>query len=140
MIKQYLLVGSQIDKKHVHITREYLKRVQNALDGWQTIVENEVLPKFFLGSLGEHQKVYDSLEIRPRQQLHCRESIVVCNEVKLGDLIEVETILADIYEQQASHNPLGFVVTDVWGRKNKTVVFHCERITTVRGGFSRGGT
>jgi hypothetical protein len=125
MIKQYLLVGSQIDKKEVHITREYLKRVQNALEGWQMTDDNDSLPKFFLGTLGEHQKVYEKLDIKPTKQLHCRETIVTCRSVKLGDLIEIETVIADIYEQQASHNPLGFIVTDVWGRKNKSVLFHC---------------
>ncbi len=137
MLKQTSLVGQVIGHRTIHVTDDMLRRLKNALDGWHQVDKKTAISSFFLGSLGDHQKAYERLKIKPNRQLHSRESLFVCDPIKPGDVIEVETVLGDLYEQHGSSIPIGFVVTDVWGKKANSVIFHSQRIMAVRGGFER---
>jgi hypothetical protein len=90
-----------------------------------------------LGSLGAHAKIHSLLAIKPKQILHSRESVTIQDAVAPGDSLAIITVIRDLFEQQASANPLGFIVVDVLGKKGGTYAFKCERITTIRGGFPR---
>jgi hypothetical protein len=48
------------------------------------------------------------------------------------------TPIRNVYEQRASGNPIGFVVLESVGLVSEQVIFICERILAVRGGFHRG--
>ena len=137
MLKQKSLVGQIVSRRKVYITDDLLKRITNTIDGWHHLDQKESVSSFFLGSFGEHQKAYERLNIKPNRQLHSRESLFICEPVKPGDVIDVETFLQDLYEQNGSSIPLGFVVTDVWGKREDSIIFHNQRIVAVRGGFER---
>jgi hypothetical protein len=59
--------------------------------------------------------------------------------VCVGDELTITTTLRDVYEQQASGNPMGFVVIDVvgTGKKHDDVRFEAQRTLVVRGGLPR---
>lgn len=99
--------------------------------------QSNIFPVSALIALGDYQSAYQRLHIQSRQILQSFVSIEVAEELQLHDEIEVSTYITDVYEQQATHAPLGFAIIDVFGKRKRKFVFHITRITAVRGGFHR---
>jgi hypothetical protein len=98
-----------------------------------------MLPQTAAGALGDYQFIADLLELKPKQVLHAQEHISLFAPVCVGDELTITTTLRDVYEQQASGNPMGFVVIDVVaaGKKADDVRFEAQRTLVVRGGLPR---
>ena len=98
-----------------------------------------MLPHSAAGSLGDFAPLTDLLELKPKQVLHAQEHVSIFQPVCVGDELTITTTLRDVYEQQASGNPMGFVVIDVvgTGKKSDDVRFEAQRTLVVRGGLPR---
>lgn len=98
-----------------------------------------LLPQTAAGTLGDYQHVIDLLELKPKQVLHAQEYVSVFHPVCVGDELVITTTLRDVYEQQASGNPMGFAVIDVVGagKKPDDVRFEAQRTLVIRGGLPR---
>jgi hypothetical protein len=98
-----------------------------------------LLPHTAAATLGDYQHLIDLLELKPKQVLHAQEYVSIFTPVKVGDELTITTTLRDVYEQQASGNPMGFVVIDVvgTGKKADDVRFEAQRTLVVRGGLPR---
>lgn len=96
-------------------------------------------PLSALVALGDYQLVYDQLQIQPNQILHSQVSVELAGDVYVQDELEISTVISDIYEQNATHAPLGFVVVSVIGKKKRKYLFQVTRTTAIRGGFHRSG-
>ncbi len=91
-----------------------------------------------LASLGDFDAVLKTLKLNSGNILHSRETITVFHEPPLEKVINIETKIKDLYEQQVGDKPMGFVVIEVSGKHNGKALFSCERIWAVAGGFPRG--
>lgn len=148
MFKQKSLIGTELDNTTQIIELGILRNLNRALGKEHEkfvnarellIHENiEVFPAFLLGHLINMPRVYKILSLGVNQVLLSRESIISHRHIKVGDKIKVQTFLQDAYEQQATSNPIGFVILDSVGSLNNEIAFYCERILAVRGGFNRG--
>lgn len=98
-----------------------------------------LLPHTAAATLGDYQHLVDLLELKPKQVLHAQEHVSIFSPVCVGDELTITTTLRDVYEQQASGNPMGFVVIDVvgTGKKADDVRFEAQRTLVVRGGLPR---
>jgi hypothetical protein len=98
-----------------------------------------LLPHTAAATLGDYQHIIDLLELKPKQVLHAQEHVSIFAPVCVGDELTITTTLRDVYEQQASGNPMGFVVIDVVGsgKKADDVRFEAQRTLVVRGGLPR---
>jgi hypothetical protein len=98
-----------------------------------------MLPQTAVGSLGDFSSITELLELKPKQVLHAQEYLSLFHPVCVGDELTITTTLRDVYEQQASGNPMGFVVIDVvgTGKKSDDVRFEAQRTLVVRGGLPR---
>jgi hypothetical protein len=98
-----------------------------------------MLPHTAAATLGDYQHIIDLLELKPKQVLHAQEHVGLFQPVCVGDELTITTTLRDVYEQQASGNPMGFVVIDVvgTGKKPDDVRFEAQRTLVVRGGLPR---
>lgn len=98
-----------------------------------------LLPHTAAATLGDYQHLIDLLELKPKQVLHAQEHVSLFSPVCVGDELTITTTLRDVYEQQASGNPMGFVVIDVvgTGKKADDVRFEAQRTLVVRGGLPR---
>ena len=67
-----------------------------------------------------------------------RESIITHRAIRAGESLRIRTFLRDAYEQQASSNPIGFIILESVGNVGQDLAFYCERVLAVRGGFNRG--
>ena len=150
MNKQKSLVGMEIDFTTHLIEAGALRQLNRALshpDPYAlpetTIVPimeaYESFPCFLLGNLMDLPRVYRTLGLNIKNVLLSRDSVITHRKLNVGDRVEVRTFLTNIYEQQASGNPIGFAVLESVGLVAKDVVFVNERILAVRGGFQRGG-
>ena len=82
--------------------------------------------------------VYKTLGLNINNILLSRESVIHHRPLTIGDSVTIKTFLKDAYEQQASSNPIGFIVLESIGFLDKELAFYCERVIAVRGGFQRG--
>ena len=98
----------------------------------------DVLPQFLLGNLIDLQKIYRILNLNIKNILLSRETIISHLPIRVSDPLTIRTFLKDVYEQQASSNPIGFVLLESIGCKNNDLAFYSERVLAVRGGFQRG--
>lgn len=96
------------------------------------------LPPFLVGNLVNLPLVYKALGLNIKNVLLSRESIVNHLSLTIGDSVSVRTFLRDAYEQQASSNPIGFIILESIGCLDNDLAFYCERVIAVRGGFQRG--
>ena len=98
-----------------------------------------LLPNTAAATLGDYQHMIELLELKPKQVLHAQEHVSNFAPVCVGDELTITTTLRDVYEQQASGNPMGFVVIDVIGsgKKADDVRFEAQRTLVVRGGLPR---
>jgi hypothetical protein len=91
-----------------------------------------------LTALGDFEAVLKALKLNAGNILHSRETVTIFHEPPVEKVIQVDTKIKDLYEQQAGDKPMGFVVIEVSGKHNGKPVFNCERIWAVAGGFPRG--
>ena len=82
--------------------------------------------------------IYKKLDLDIKNVLLSRESVITHNPLRIGDSVTVRTFLSDAYEQQASSNPIGFIVLESIGYLDSDLAFYCERVMAIRGGFKRG--
>jgi len=136
MFKQSAYINTQVDQYKIRIHADLIERFSDVL---LELKGNEAngMPIATLGTLGAYEKVTDLLGINPQNLLHSRETIKVISSPQVGDEIEVITFISDLYEQQASGNPMGFAVIEVVGKKGGSIVFAVNRIYAIRGGFPR---
>jgi hypothetical protein len=143
MIKQKTLIGTEIDNTSKLIERGMINNLNRSLGKdvdkiTTSSVNAEYLPAFLLGHVINMHQVYKILSLGVNQVLLSRESVTAHKPIKIGDVVKVRTFLQDVYEQQATSNPIGFVILNSVGTINDDTAFYCERILAVRGGFNRG--
>jgi hypothetical protein len=148
MIKQKSLIGMELDFSFRTIEAGHLNRLNQALfsssanlsktpetnksEGYQNY------PPFLLGNLINLPTIYKTLSLNINQLLLSRESIICHHTFKVGDIIGIRTFLKDVYEQQATSNPIGFIILESTGVVKDDLAFYVERVIAVRGGFQRG--
>ena len=98
----------------------------------------QALPVFMVGHMINISNIYKNLGLNINHVLLSRESIITHRTIKVGESLRVRTYLRDAYEQQASSNPIGFIILESVGNVGSDIAFYCERVLAVRGGFSRG--
>lgn len=148
-MKQKTFLGASTQKTVV-IERGLVQRFVDALEVVDALSLDEkaakdaglpglMLPPTAAAALGDYQSLIELLELKPKQVLHAQEHVQVFTPLCVGDELIVTTVLRDVYEQQASGNPMGFVVIDVVGsgKKADDVRFEAQRTLAVRGGLPR---
>ena len=148
-MKQKTFLGASTTKTIV-IERGLVQRFVDALEAVDPLSYDEkavkdaglsglMLPPTAAAALGDYQSLIELLELKPKQVLHAQEHVQVFQPICVGDELTVTTALRDVYEQQASGNPMGFVVIDVvgTGKKADDVRFEAQRTLAVRGGLPR---
>jgi hypothetical protein len=148
-MKQKTFLGASTQKTIV-VERGLVQRFVDALEVTDPLSTDEkaakdndlpglMLPPTAAAALGDYQPLIDLLELKPKQVLHAQEHVACFAPVCVGDELTITTALRDVYEQQASGNPMGFVVIDVigTGRKADDVRFEAQRTLAVRGGLPR---
>jgi hypothetical protein len=143
MNKQKLLIGTELDSFSRTIELSFISRLNavfNQSGSFSLVGTNleHTYPAFLLGNLINMSKIYKLLNVHINNILLSRESIISHKPIHVGDIIKVHTLLRDIYEQQASNNPIGFIILETMGLKNNDAAFYAERVYAVRGGFQRG--
>lgn len=136
MIKQKSLIGTELDHTTKHIEYAQIKNLQASKNLGYDLTKT--LPSFVYGNLINSEKIYKILHLNSKHVLLSRESIFAHRNLKIGESVNIRTFLRDAYEQQASSNPIGFIILESIGSVDKDIAFYCERILAVRGGFSRG--
>jgi hypothetical protein len=91
-----------------------------------------------VGHMINLSSIYKNLGLNINHVLLSRESIIAHRSIKLGESLSIKTFLRDAYEQQASSNPIGFIILDSVGSVGADTAFYCERVLAIRGGFTRG--
>lgn len=146
MIKQKSLIGLEVDRSIHTIERSKFDRLHHAFADpsiphtHPSTTKNETvfMPNFLAGSLINLPMIYSILGLNSHYALLSRESIICHLPLTIGDMIVVRTFLKDAYEQQASSNPIGFIILESVGRIKDDLAFYAERVIAVRGGFHRG--
>lgn len=145
MNKQKLLIGTKLDCFSKTIEASYINRLHNVFNNTSSSssIPDKILhsyPTFLLGNLINTSKIYKILNVNVNHVLLSREFIISHKSINIGDTIKIITVLKDIYEQQASNNPIGFIILESIGLKNNDTLFYAERVYAVRGGFQRGSS
>jgi hypothetical protein len=147
MIKQKSLIGMELDFSFRTIEVSHLNRLNQALVTPHNLTKpSEVskteafhyFPPFLIGNLINLPAVYKALGLNINHLLLSRESVICHQTFKAGDILGIRTYLKDAYEQQASSNPIGFIVIESTGTLKDDLAFYVERVIAVRGGFQRG--
>jgi hypothetical protein len=148
MTKQKSLIGIELDCSSYTIEPSQINRLNHALflPNYLSSKKPEDmisepyhhLPPFLVGTLINLPSVYKTLGLNINNILLSRESIINHIALRIGDSVKVRTYLRDAYEQQASSNPIGFIILESAGSVKNDVAFYCERVIAVRGGFQRG--
>lgn len=139
MSKPLSLIGKELDSSTKIIELSQIKNLSIATNfDLNTNKINNSLPKFIYGNLLNNADIYKTLGLNIKNILHSREIITYIRQLKVGDTVQIRTFLKDAYEQQASTNPIGFIVLESVATVEKEYIFFGERILAVRGGFTRG--
>lgn len=148
MVKQSALIGMELDNRTHTIESNLLRLMNQALFRPDCFLDNKTkethvedygtYPNFLLGSLINLPQIYRALSLNIKNVLVSRESAISHRRLNLGDSVCVRTYLKDIYEQQATSNPIGFVMLESFGEVKTDLAFYAERVLLVRGGFTRG--
>ncbi len=136
MTKQKSLIGTELDCITKHIEFTHLKNLEASKSVGHDLIKN--LPSFVYGNLVNSEKIYKILHLNSKHVLLSRESIFTHRNLKIGESVNIRTFLREAYEQQASSNPIGFIILESIGSVDEDIAFYCERVLAVRGGFSRG--
>lgn len=151
MTKQKSLIGMELDCSFHTIEASQINRLNHAfyMPNYFSTGKTEepitsepyhYLPPFLLGNLVNLFTIYKVLGLNINNVLLSRESIIYHLLLKAGDSVKIRTFLRDAYEQQASSNPIGFIILESTGCIKDDISFYCERVIAVRGGFHRGRT
>lgn len=147
MIKQKSLIGTELNCTIQTIEASQLTRLSHAfhqpnpfsLGPKEKAPEPYVhMPIFLIGNLIGLPKIYRALQLNINNILLSRESVISHLPVRVGDSLTIRTFLKDVYEQQASSNPIGFIILESIGEKASDLAFYSERVVAIRGGFHRG--
>lgn len=139
MLKPKSLVGKELDSSKKTIEQSQIKNLSLATNFNLNFNQlSNHLPSFIYGNLINTSDIYKTLGINIKNILHSREQAFHTRLLKVGDTVHLRTFLKDAYEQQASANPIGFIVLESIATIDNEYVFYGERILAVRGGFSRG--
>ncbi len=149
MIKQKSLIGMELDFSFRTIEASHLNRVNQTFSLANNLNSMKVMPAtinhslqffppFLIGNLINLPGIYKALALNINHLLLSRESIICHHHVKIGDTFGIRTYLKDAYEQQATSNPIGFIVLESTGTLKDDLAFYVERVIAVRGGFQRG--
>lgn len=138
MTKQKSLIGTELDCILRTVEISHINRLDSIFNQASQKNTHLLYPSFLLGNLINLPKIYKVLSLNINNVLLSRESIISHKALKVGDAIKIRTFLRDAYEQQASSNPIGFVILETIGLLNNDVAFYGERVIAVRGGFHRG--
>lgn len=146
MTKQKSFIGMELDSSVRTIEASQLSRLNRAFfqpnayanKPSEHKIEFTSLPPFLFGSLSNLPHIYKTLELNINNLLLSRESVISHLPVKVGDSLVIRTFLKDAYEQQASSNPIGFIILESVGLLGTELAFYVERVVAVRGGFQRG--
>lgn len=149
MTRQKSLIGMEVDCTFRTIEVSQISRLHRAFNNPNAFTSpkkqdihnsepNRHLPSFLLGNLVNLPTVYKALGLNINNVLLSRESIISHRSLEAGNSVTIRTFLKDAYEQQASSNPIGFIVLESIGCLDHDVAFYCERVIAVRGGFQRG--
>lgn len=148
-MKQKQYIGATTAERTLVIEHGLVQRFVDALEIADPLSTDEeaakaagmpglMLPQVAAGSLADFQSAVDLLELKPKQVLHSKESMALFQPLCVGDEIRLTTVIRDLYEQQVSGNPMGFVTIECVGTNKKNqVVFESQRVLAVRGGFPR---
>jgi hypothetical protein len=149
MIRQKSLIGMELDCTYRTIEASQISQIHrvfyqsNSFSPLKTLDTNKYepyhhIPPFLLGNLVSLPVVYRALGLNINNVLLSRESIISHRVLSVGNSITIRTFLKNAYEQQASSSPIGFIILESIGCLEKDLVFYCERVIAVRGGFQRG--
>jgi len=141
MIKIKNYIGTEVDSITRIIELGLLRNLEKSLgkDGHHANEPyGQALPVFMVGHMINIANIYKNLGLNINHVLLSRESIITHRAIKVGESLRVRTYLRDAYEQQASSNPIGFIILESVGNVGSDIAFYCERVLAVRGGFSRG--
>lgn len=148
MTRQRSLIGMELDCAHRIIEASQMKWLERifrqsniplptrSLDGQKE--EPHFFPQFLLGNLVNLSTIYKTLGLNVNNILLSRETVTSHRPILIGNKITIRTFLKNAYEQQASNNPIGFIILESLGYLEKDLAFYCERVIAVRGGFQRG--
>lgn len=135
MFKQSALINTLVEHTKTRISADQVERFADVVAGPACSTS---IPLVAFASLGNMEKVYQLLDIKAKQLLHSRETIECIELPSAEDELDISVVITDLYEQQASSNPIGFAVVDVIGKKKGVFIFCVTRTFAIRGGFSRG--
>lgn len=138
MTKQKALIGTELDKSFHSIEASRITRLNHAFAVDSDVEPVQSFPPFLMGNLINLPMLYKTLGLNINHVLLSRESVIAHHALKIGDTVAVRTFLKDAYEQQASGNPIGFIILESIGFKKDVIAFYCERVLAIRGGFQRG--
>lgn len=148
MNRQKALIGTLLDSSirtiegsQVRLLENTMRPSYSAAEQGQAEIKKGYLyhyPTFLFGNLINTDKIYQVLGLNINNVLLSRESVVSHGTASANDKLTVRTFLRDAYEQQASSNPIGFIILESLGSIGNEVIFYCERVIAVRGGFQRG--
>lgn len=139
MSKAKTLIGTELDSVIRTIEKGQIINLAKATNFDFGLLESlTTLPGFLYGALINLEALYQTLGLNSKHVLLSRESVTHHRLVEVGETIKIRTFLKDAYEQQATANPIGFLVLESVGQIDKEFAFYAERVIAVRGGFSRG--
>lgn len=139
MSKPKSLIGTELDSTTRTIELSQLRNITLATNFDLNIhVSQTTLPSFLYGNLINTANIYRNLGLNFKNVLLSRESVLLGRFLTIGDTVTIRTFLKDAYEQQATSNPIGFIILESVGQVNHETAFYAERILAVRGGFARG--
>lgn len=133
------MIGDELDSVVKNIENAHIVNINNAANFTVNIPDYKShLPYAIWGNFIDLPRIYGVLGLNVKNILLSRESLIYHEPVKIGDQVTVRTFLKNAYEQQATANPIGFVVLESAGLVSSKLSFYAERILAVRGGFARG--
>ena len=141
-------IGQELDNRLLTIEAGLIHRIFMAINHpnqfdkavlLEKPYSNKALPSFILGTLMDTPKIYGLLGLNINNVLLSRESIISHQPIYAGQSLNIKTVLENAYEKQATINPIGFLVLNILGQYKNELIFCCERVLAVRGGFSRKG-
>lgn len=139
MSKPKSLIGTELDSTTRTIELSQLRNITLATNfDINAHVSHITIPSFMYGNLINTAHIYKNLGLNFKNVLLSRESVLLGRFLNIGDSVTIRTFLKDAYEQQATSNPIGFIILESIAQVNQETAFYAERILAVRGGFTRG--
>lgn len=139
MLKQKSLIGQIITDEQVTLEPSRIRWLyETSLIQPDKHSKEPSIRKVALLALGDFDRVLLQVGAKPHSVLLSQEEVSLLKPIQLGDVLQIKTIIKDLYEQQASNHPMGFVHVRIEGHHNNLLAFEGERVLAIRGGFPRG--